>query len=73
MLNEDIHSRERSMTGAELFACTDTHHFIRGEVDESGQDEEITGPNTSDNEMLIREDGEDTDMQYTHHYLYMNK
>lgn len=45
------------MTDAELFSCKDTHHFIRGEVDETRQDEEITEPKTSDKEKLIRQDG----------------
>lgn len=61
LLNEDVRSRERSTTDAELFSCTDTHHFIRGEVDETRQDEEITGPETSDKEKCINEHGNEAD------------
>lgn len=61
------------MTDDELFSCTDTHHFIRGEVDETRQNEEITASQTSDKEKFIREDGRETDIQNMHHYLHMNK
>lgn len=53
------------MSEAELFACTDTHHFIRGEVDETRQDEEITKPKTADREKLVTGGGEEEDTVHT--------
>lgn len=69
MLNVNIHSRERSMSDAELCSCRDTHHFIRGKVDKTRQDEEITEPKTLDKQKLFREDRNETDLQFIHHYL----